>query len=92
MIMIHVITLAKLARSALKTAQREGKEFIFLFKVERFFFFNGGTYFQFFPISEFYLAYYEISVAEENTVLKIFCDGNFFTSINYVFYFNCGLS
>lgn len=94
---LFLIILAKLARSALKTAQREGKEFIFQLEVEGNFFLSlqmkeqhmladTGSSFQ------FYLAYYKIGVAGEDTVLKTFCDGDFFTSINYIFYFNCILS
>lgn len=54
---LFLIILAKLARSALKTAQREGKEFIFQLEVEGIFFKSSdvrtayvGRYWQFFPI------------------------------------------
>lgn len=93
-----IVILAKLARSALKTVQREGSLFSCL-KLREIFFNSSdertayvGTHCQFFPISQFYFVYYKISVAGEDTVLKTFCDVDFFTCINYMFYFNCILS
>lgn len=83
------VTLAKVAKSALRTAQRAEKEFTSPFKAERNVKFsdeNVNVCFQYFPISQFYLVSYKISITGENTVLKSF------PSVNYVFCSNCSFS